>query len=140
MFIPTAERALELMIARASQRTTFGRRLVDQGVIQEWIADSRLGIDQARLYTRYAAHRMDTVGNRGRRRDFRHQGRGTGAGGPVIDGAIQGVGGLSQNFPLARMWADARTMRLADGPDEVHRAVAPTELRRFARPPVLVGP
>jgi acyl-CoA dehydrogenase len=134
--VGAAERALELLIDRVSNRTTFGTRLVDQGVIREWIADSRVEIDQARLYTLYAAHLMDTVGNK----EAASQISGIKVVVPnmaakVIDRAIQAHGGagLSQDFPLARMWVETRIIRLADGPDEVHRrAVARTELTRFA--------
>jgi len=133
--VGAAERALELMIARANSRVAFGRSLAEQGVIQEWIADSRMEIDQARLYTMYAAHLMDTVGNK----VAASQISGIKVVAPnmaarVIDRAIQahGAAGLGQDFPLARMWTEARIVRLADGPDEVHRrAVARTELRRF---------
>jgi acyl-CoA dehydrogenase len=134
--VGAAERALELMIDRAHKRVTFGTRLVDQGVIREWIADSRVEIDQARLYTLYAAHLMDTVGNKAAASEI----SGIKVVVPsmaarVIDRAVQahGGGGLSQDFPLARMWVETRIIRLADGPDEVHRrAVARTELKRFA--------
>jgi acyl-CoA dehydrogenase len=134
--IGASERALELMIARANARTTFGTKLIDQGVIREWIADSRMEIDQARLYTLYAAHLMDTVGNQAAASQI----SGIKVVVPnmaakVIDRAIQlhGAGGLSSDFPLARMWVESRIIRLADGPDEVHRrAVARTEIRRFA--------
>jgi acyl-CoA dehydrogenase len=135
--VGAAERALELMIDRANKRVTFGTRLVDQGVIREWIADSRVEIDQARLYTLYAAHLMDTVGNKAAASEI----SGIKVVVPsmaarVIDRAVQahGGGGLSQDFPLARMWVETRIIRLADGPDEVHRrAVARTELKRFAQ-------
>jgi len=134
--IGAAERALELMIDRVSKRCAFGTRLVDQGVIREWIADSRMEIDQARLYTMYAAHLMDTVGNKAAASQI----SGIKVVAPavaakVIDRAIQahGAAGLSQDFPLARMWVETRVVRIADGPDEVHRrAVARTELKRFA--------
>jgi acyl-CoA dehydrogenase len=124
------------MIQRVTTRSAFGARLADQGVIQEWIADSRMEIDQARLYTLYAAHLMDTVGNRAAASQI----SGIKVIAPnvaarVIDRAIQahGAGGLSADFPLARMWVETRLLRFADGPDEVHRrAVARTELRRFA--------
>jgi acyl-CoA dehydrogenase len=144
--VGAAERALELMIKRANSRTTFGTKLADQGVIREWIADSRIEIDQARLYTLYAAHLMDTVGNQAAASQI----SGIKVVAPtmaarVIDRAIQthGGGGLSSDFPLARMWTETRIIRLADGPDEVHRrAVARTELRRFAAAttPRPVGP
>ena len=134
--VGVAERALELMIHRANSRTTFGTKLADQGVIREWIADSRIEIDQARLYTMYAAHLMDTVGNQAAASQI----SGIKVVAPnmaarVVDRAIQAHGGagLSADFPLARFWTETRIIRLADGPDEVHRrAVARTELRRFA--------
>lgn len=133
--IGVCERALELMLHRASTRTTFGTRLIDQGVIREWVADARIEIDQARLYTLYAAHLMDTVGNR----EAASQISGIkvavpNMAGRVLDRAMQvhGAAGLSGDFPLARMWTESRIIRFADGPDEVHRrAVARTEMRRF---------
>lgn len=133
--IGAAERALELMIARARTRATFGTALVDQGVVREWIADSRIEIDQARLYTLYTAHLMDTVGNRAAASEI----SGIKVAVPnmtvrVLDRAMQvfGGGGLSGDYMLAAMYAEARVVRIADGPDEVHkRAVARTELRRF---------
>ncbi len=134
--VGAAERALELMIVRANTRKAFGSELARQGVIQEWIADSRVEIDQARLYILYTAHLMDTVGNKAAASQI----SGIKVVAPsmaakVIDRAIQlhGAAGLSQDFPLARMWVETRIIRLADGPDEVHRrAVARTELRNFA--------
>lgn len=133
--IGAAERALELMISRASSRVAFGEPLVGKGVIKEWIADSRIEIDQARLYTMYAAHLMDTVGNRAAASQI------SGIkvvipsmAGRVINQAMQvhGGAGLSGDFPLARMWAEARIVSIADGPDQVHRrAVARTEIRGF---------
>lgn len=133
--IGACERALELMLHRAGSRTTFGTRLADQGVIREWVADARIEIDQARLYTLYAAHLMDTVGNR----EAASQISGIKVAVPsmaarVLDRAMQvhGAAGLSADFPLARMWTESRIIRFADGPDEVHRrAVARTEMRRF---------
>ncbi|MBX7068657.1 MAG: acyl-CoA dehydrogenase family protein [Microthrixaceae bacterium] len=130
--IGIAERALELMCRRVTTRVAFGRPLSDQGVIREWIADSRMEIEQARLLTLKAAWLMDTVGNKGAAMEIsaikvvvpnmalR-----------VVDRAIQahGGGGVSDDFPLARMYAGLRTLRFADGPDEVHRRqVARTEL------------
>jgi acyl-CoA dehydrogenase len=133
--IGAAERALELMIDRARNRTTFGTRLVDQGVVREWIADSRIEIDQARLYTLYTARLMDTVGNK----TAASQIAGIKVAVPnmasrVIERAMQahGAAGLGQDVPLAKMYVESRVVRLADGPDEVHRrSVARTELARF---------
>ena len=133
--IGAAERALELMCQRVTTRVAFGRPLSEQGVIREWIADSRMEIEQARLLTLKAAYLMDTVGNKGAAVEIsaikvvvpnmalR-----------VIDRAIQahGGGGVSDDFPLAAMYAGIRTLRLADGPDEVHRRqVAKRELARY---------
>jgi acyl-CoA dehydrogenase len=133
--IGAAERALELMIDRAGRRSTFGSPLVERGVIREWIADSRMEIDQARLYTLQTAYLMDTVGNREAASEISgikvvvpNMAR------RVVDRAMQvfGGAGLSQDTPLARMYAETRIVRIADGPDEVHRrALARTELRRF---------
>lgn len=133
--IGMAERALELMCERAKSRVAFGKAISEQGVIRSWIADSRIEIDQARLLTLNAAHKMDTVGNKVARKEIAmikvivpNMAL------KVIDRAIQvhGAGGVSDVFPLAQIWAHARTLRLADGPDEVHQeAVAKLELRRF---------
>ena len=135
--IGMAERALELMVARVTQRVAFGQPLADQGVIRQWIADSRIAIDQARLYTLYTAWLMDTQGNKAA--------RGAVAGikvavpamaQEVIDRAIQahGAAGVSQDFPLAEMYAHTRILRIADGPDEVHRrSIARLELKRLTR-------
>lgn len=133
--IGAAERAFELMIDRAGRRSTFGVPLVDRDTIREWIADSRIEIDQARLYTLYAAHLMDTVGNKGAASQI----SGIKVVVPnmattVINRAMQvyGGAGLDHEVPLADLYAQARTVRLADGPDEVHRrALARTEIRRF---------
>jgi acyl-CoA dehydrogenase len=142
--IGAAEKALELMIARARSRTTFGTPVVDQGVIREWIAQSRTEIDQARLYTMYTAWLMDTAGNK----EAASQISGIKVVVPrmtarIVDRAIQvhGGGGVSQDFPLAQMYVDARVLQLADGPDEVHtRAVARTELKRQAKAAALGEP
>jgi acyl-CoA dehydrogenase len=132
--IGMAERALELMVHRVTERVAFGQPLAEQGVIQQWIADARIAIDQARLYTLYTARLMDTQGNK--------TARGAVAGikvavpamaQEVIDRAIQahGAAGVSQDFPLAEMYAHVRILRIADGPDEVHRrAIARLELKR----------
>ena len=135
--IGAAERALELMCTRASSRTAFGKPLAEQGVIQDWIAESRVRIEQARLLVLKTAWLMDTVGNKGAHSEIQAIKIVTPAMAEwVIDKAIQahGGGGVSQDFPLAHLWASARTLRFADGPDEVHkRSLARRELRKAAR-------
>jgi acyl-CoA dehydrogenase len=135
--IGAAERALELMCTRASSRTAFGKPLAEQGVIQDWIAESRVRIEQARLLVLKTAWLMDTVGNKGAHTEIQAIKIVTPAMAEwVIDKAIQahGGGGVSQDFPLAHLWASARTLRFADGPDEVHkRSLARRELRKAAR-------
>ena len=131
--IGAAERALGLMCQRVSSRTAFGKPLADQGVIQDWIAESRVRIEQARLLVLKTAWLMDTVGNKGAHSEIQAIKIVTPAMAEwVIDKAIQahGAGGISQDFPLAHLWASARTLRFADGPDEVHkRSLARRELR-----------
>jgi acyl-CoA dehydrogenase len=133
--IGMAERALELMCRRAVDRVAFGRPLAEQGVVQEWIAQSRVEIEQARLLVLKAAWLMDTVGNKGAHTEIQAIKIVTPAMAlGVIDRAIQtyGAAGVSQDSPLAALWAQARTLRLADGPDEVHKAsLARRELRRY---------
>jgi len=132
--IGAAERALDLLCDRVQRRTAFGRLLAEQGVIQTWIADARIEIDQARLYTFYAAWLMDTQGNKAARTEI----SGIKVAVPqmalrVIDHAIQahGAAGIGDDFGLAALYAHIRTLRLADGPDEVHRmTVARRELRK----------
>jgi len=132
--IGMAERGLELMCRRVSSRVAFGGPIADQGVVQEWIAEARVRIEQARLLVLKTAWLMDTVGNRGAHTEIQAIKIAT----PlmtewVLDKAIQahGAGGVSQDFPLASLWTHARTLRLADGPDEVHRrSLARRELRR----------
>jgi len=130
--IGAAERALELM-CRVSARTAFGKPLAAQGVIQDWIAESRVRIEQARLLVLKTAWLMDTVGNKGAHREIQAIKIVTPAMSQwVIDKAIQahGAAGISQDFPLAHLWASARTLRFADGPDEVHkRSLAWRELK-----------
>jgi acyl-CoA dehydrogenase len=132
--IGVAERALELMCRRVQKRVAFGRTLAEQGTIRADIADSRMEIEQARLLTMKAAQMMDTVGNKVARAEIamikvvvpRMTLR-------VLDRAIQahGAAGVSDDFPLASAWAHSRTIRLADGPDEVHReAIAKLELAK----------
>lgn len=133
--IGAAERALELMCKRAESRVTFGKKLSEQGVVREWIANSRLEIEQARLLTLKTAYMMDTVGNKEARKEIAMIKVAV----PevclkVIDRAIQvhGAGGVSDDFPLAEHWANARTLRFVDGPDEVHRRdIARIELRPY---------
>lgn len=132
--IGLAERAIELMRERVKEREAFGRPLAEQGVIMEWIADSRIEIEQARLLTLKAAHMMDTVGNKEAKAEIAMiKVVAPNAALKVLDRAIQAHGGagVSDDFPLAYAWANARTLRLADGPDEVHRAaVARLELKK----------
>lgn len=129
-----AEVALEHMCQRAVKRTTFGKSVIQQGLIQDWIAESRLAIDQARLMCLYTAHLMDTVGNKVAANEISSikviVPRVTL---DVLDKAIQvhGAGGVSQFFPLAQLWAHQRTLRIADGPDEVHKmTIARREIRK----------
>jgi acyl-CoA dehydrogenase len=134
--IGMAERALELMCRRVSERTAFGKPLAEQGVIQDWIAESRVRIEPARLLVLKTAWLMDTVGNKGAHSEIQEIKIATPAMAEwVIDKAIQahGAGGISQDFPLAQLWAGARTLRFADGPDEVHkRSLARRELKKYA--------
>jgi acyl-CoA dehydrogenase len=124
--IGVAERALEAMCRRVKARVAFGKPLAEQGTIRAGVAESRMAIDQARLLTLKAASLMDTVGNKAARREIAmikvvvpRMALG------VLDRAIQAHGGagVSDDFPLASAWAHARTIRLADGPDEVHREI-----------------
>ncbi|MER7893386.1 acyl-CoA dehydrogenase family protein [Micromonospora sp. NPDC094482] len=137
--IGMAERALELLCKRALERIAFGRPLAEQGVVREWIAESRVRIEQARLLVLKTAWLMDTVGNKGAHTEIQAIKIATPAMAEwVIDKAIQGYGGagVSQDTPLAALWAQTRTLRLADGPDEVHRAsLARRELRRWSPTP-----
>ncbi|GAB3802407.1 hypothetical protein GCM10027605_21850 [Micromonospora zhanjiangensis] len=134
--IGMAERALELLCRRTSERVAFGRPLAEQGVVRDWIAESRVRIEQARLLVLKTAWLMDTVGNKGAHTEIQAIKIATPAMAEwVIDKAIQAYGGagVSQDTPLAALWAQARTLRLADGPDEVHRAsLARRELRRWS--------
>jgi acyl-CoA dehydrogenase len=133
--IGVAERSLEAMCRRVTTRVAFGKTLAEQGTIRADIAESRMEIDQARLLTLETARLMDTIGNKAARREIamikvvvpRATLR-------VVDRAIQahGAAGVSDDFPLASAWAHARTIRLADGPDEVHRdAIAKLELGKY---------
>jgi len=121
--IGVAERSLELMIERATARVAFGKPIIEQGVVRQWIAEARCAIDQARLLVLNAAWKMDTAGSKAARKEIAM----IKAVVPrmvlkVIDRAIQahGGGGVSQDHPLAGFWIYARSLRLADGPDEVH--------------------
>ncbi|MGQ4388157.1 acyl-CoA dehydrogenase family protein [Streptomyces sp. SAS_270] len=134
--IGMAERAIELMCRRAVSRTAFGKPLAQQGVVQNWIADARVAVEQLRLLVLKTAWMMDTVGNRGAHTEIQAIKIAT----PrtvvdILDKAVQlhGAGGVSQDFPLAELWAAARTLKLADGPDEVHqRSLAHREIKKYA--------
>jgi acyl-CoA dehydrogenase len=134
--IGAAERALELMCARAASRVAFGHPIADRANVQDWIAESRIEIDMARLLTLRAAWLMDTVGNKHARTEIAAiKVAAPNVALKVIDRAIQvhGGAGVSDDFPLASMYAHLRTLRLADGPDEVHkRSIARMELRKVA--------
>ncbi len=138
--IGLAERALEMMCKRALARHPFGKPLAEQGVTMERIAESRIMIDQSRLLVLHAAWKMDTVGNKAARREIAEIKVGIpNMACQVIDWAIQmhGAGGVSNDFGLGKMYANARTMRIVDGPDEVHRyQLARLELAQYkpARP------
>jgi acyl-CoA dehydrogenase len=137
--IGVAEAAIGLMCRRASDRVAFGRPIADQGVVRDWIAESRVRIEQLRLLVLKTAWLMDTVGNRGAHTEIQAIKIAT----PqtvqwILDKAIQvhGAGGLSQDFPLANAYAGIRTLRFADGPDEVHKnSLAKAEIARHAATP-----
>jgi acyl-CoA dehydrogenase len=132
--IGAAERALELLCTRALSRVTFGRRIAERSNILDWIAEARIELEMVRLLTLKTAWMMDTVGNRAAAVEI----SAIKVAAPntalrIIDRAIQvhGAGGVCDDFPLARMYASIRTLRLADGPDEVHKmTIARRELRR----------
>jgi acyl-CoA dehydrogenase len=132
--IGVTERALELMCERAKSRIAFGKSLDEQGVIRNWVSEARLEIEQARLLVLKTAWMMDEVGNKNARKEIAM----IKAVVPrmalkIVDRAIQahGGGGVSQDFPLANFWIIARTLRLADGPDEVHlETIAKMELKK----------
>jgi len=134
--IGLAERSLELMCRRATKRVAFGRTLAEQGVTRERIAEARCLIEQARLLTLKAAWMMDLAGNKSAQGEIAMiKVVAPGMACQVIDWAMQlhGGAGISQDFPLAYFYACARTLRYADGPDEVHRnAIAKLELGRYA--------
>jgi acyl-CoA dehydrogenase len=133
--IGMAERAIELMCRRSVTRTAFGKPLAQQGVVQNWIADARVAVEQLRLLVLKTAWMMDTVGNKGAHTEIQAIKIAT----PrtvvdILDKAVQlhGAGGVSQDFPLAELWAAARTLKLADGPDEVHqRSLAHREIKKY---------
>jgi len=133
--IGVAERALESMIKRTRSRVAFGSALIEKGVIRDWIARSRIEIDQARLLCLKAAHLMDAGGNKAARNDIAMiKIVAPNVALSVLDRAIQahGGGGVSQDFFLAHAWAQLRTLRLADGPDEVHmESIAKMEIERY---------
>ena len=133
--IGAAERSLELMCKRANTRYTHGSLLAEKSVIQNWVAESRMEIEQARLLTLYAAWKMDTVGKKEARQEIAMiKVVAANMMMTVLDRAIQTFGamGVSDDTPIARMWRDGRSMRLADGPDEVHKmTIARRELRRW---------
>jgi acyl-CoA dehydrogenase len=141
--IGVAEAAIGLMCRRASDRVAFGRPIADQGVVRDWIAESRVRIEQLRLLVLKTAWLMDTVGNRGAHTEIQAIKIAT----PqtvqwILDKAIQvhGAGGLSQDFPLANAYAGIRTLRFADGPDEVHKnSLAKAEIARHAATPARPG-
>lgn len=131
--IGAAERALDILKNRVKERIAFGKLLAEQGVVQEWIANSRIEIEQARLLTLKAAYMMDTVGNKVAKKEIAMiKVVAPNMALKVLDRTIQALGaaGVSEDFPIAAQWANARTLRLADGPDEVHRAaIAKLELK-----------
>jgi len=133
--IGAAERALEELCKRVQSRIAFGKKLSEQGVIQEWIAEARIEIEQARLLTLKAAYMMDTVGNKEAKAEIAMiKVVAPNMALKVLDRAIQafGAAGVSDDTPLAASWANIRTLRLADGPDEVHkRAIARYELKKY---------
>jgi len=132
-----AQYALELMCRRASSRVAFGKPLAEQGIIQDWIAQSELEIEQARLLTLKAAWMIDTLGKKAAQKEIAMiKIAAPEAFTNVVNRAIQvfGAAGLSNDFPLASMWAHARTLHIVDGPDEVHkRAVARTVVRQLTQ-------
>ncbi len=137
--IGAAERALEAMCKRAQTRVAFGKPLAEQGALRAGIAKSRIEIDQARLLTFQAAYKMDTVGNKAARAEIAMiKVVAPNVALQVLDRAIQAHGGagVSQDTFLAEAWALARTLRLADGPDEVHlESIAKLELAKYSKPP-----
>jgi len=137
--VGVAERALELMCKRSLERVTFGKPVAERTVTQERIAEARIMIESARLLVLKAAHMMDTVGNKAARAEIAMiKVLAPNVACQVLDWAIQahGGGGMSEDFPLAYMYAHSRTLRFADGPDEVHRnAIAKLELSKHLPAP-----
>ena len=135
--IGMAERALELLCKRAQSRVAFGRPISDNANIRDWIAEARIDIEMIRLLTLKTAYLMDTVGNKAAQVEI----AAIKVAAPnialtIVDRAMQvhGAGGLTEDFPLAGFWAHLRTLRLADGPDEVHkRAIARQELGKYRK-------
>ena len=141
--IGVAERALELMCKRSLERVAFGKQIARHGVTQERIAEARCDIEMARLLTLKAAYMMDTVGNKVARSEIAQiKVVAPNVALKVIDRAIQihGGAGVSADFPLAYMYAMQRTLRLADGPDEVHRAaIGKYEIGKYVPAQLLRG-
>src|SRR5574340_640323 len=133
--IGMAERALELLCTRAQSRVAFGKPIADNANIRDWIAEARIEIEMIRLLTLKAAYLMDTAGNKVAQTEIAAiKVAAPNIAQKIVDRAIQvhGAGGVTDDFPLAAMWAHLRTLRLADGPDEVHkRAIARQELRKY---------
>jgi acyl-CoA dehydrogenase len=141
--IGMAERALELMCKRAQSRVTFGKPISENANIRDWIAEARIEIEMIRLLTLKAAYLMDTVGNKAAQTEIAAiKVAAPNVALKIVDRAIQvhGGGGVTDDFPLALAWAHLRTLRLADGPDEVHkRAIARLELRKYSGKPAAVN-
>ena len=141
--IGMAERALELMCKRAQSRVAFGKPISDNANIRDWIAEARIEIEMIRLLTLKAAYLMDTVGNKAAQTEIAAiKVAAPNVALKIVDRAIQvhGGGGVTDDFPLALAWAHLRTLRLADGPDEVHkRAIARLEMRKYSGKPAAVN-
>ncbi|MDQ4123311.1 MAG: acyl-CoA dehydrogenase family protein [Acidobacteriota bacterium] len=133
--IGLAERALEMMCRRAKTRTTFGKTLSEHGTIRNWIAEARIELEQARLLVLKAAWKMDAAGNKAARSEIAMiKVVAPNVALKIVDRAIQTFGGagVSPDLPLAKYWAEARSLRIADGPDEVHlEAIAKNELKKY---------
>ena len=133
--IGLAERALELMCERAKTRIAFGKTLAEQGTVRNWIAESRIEIEQARLLVLKTAYLMDRVGTKAARAEIAMiKVVAPNIALKIVDRAIQAYGGagVSSDFPLAKYWAEARVLRIADGPDEVHlESIAKAELKKM---------